>query len=83
MMTAWRDENHKLQFSPMCHAHKAGLRRRDIILDVDGEDWQNESGFVAYILQRTKPAQEITLTVLCDGEQHRIRYPVKAISRGH
>lgn len=60
-------------------AWKIGIRPGDIIVDVDGRGRLDQSGFLAYILQKTRPRQTITLRVLRNGSRKVFRYPLKAL----
>lgn len=60
-------------------AQRVGLRKGDIILDIDGRGRLDDSGFMAHILQRTKPRDSITLTVLRKGTRRKFAYRLNAL----
>ena len=60
-------------------AWNVGLRNGDIILDIDGQGRLDESQFMAYILQETKPRHNITLTVLRSGTRKKFTYRLNTL----
>jgi S1-C subfamily serine protease len=60
-------------------AWNVGLRDEDIIVDIDLQRKLDASGFMAYILQQTKPGDDITLTVLRDGTRKQFKYQLNSL----
>ncbi len=59
-------------------ARAAGLHRGDVILSVDGQLLPpSTSLFLAWIAQRTRPGQTITLEVLRHGKRRKVRLRLK------
>ena len=55
--------------SPDRAADKAGVKRDDIVLEVDGQPVHNAVVELRSLIGRTAPGVEIELLVLRDGEQ--------------
>ena len=72
--TRWHRANCNLS------ARRVGLRGGDVILSIDGQGRLDESRFMAYILQRTKPRDRITLTILRNGLRKKFTYPLKRLN---
>ena len=60
-------------------AWKVGVRGGDIILDIDGQGRLDESGFMAYVLQETKPGDIINLTILRNGVRKKFTYRLNTL----
>jgi hypothetical protein len=59
-------------------AKRAGLRADDILIGFDDLKGRlTESDVLAYTLQRKRPGDEVTVTVLRDGKRMTFRYPLQ------
>ncbi len=65
--------------SPDRAADKAGVKRDDIVLEVDGQPVHNAVGLRS-LIGRTAPGVEVELLVLRDGEQKRIEVELEALT---
>lgn len=65
--------------SPGRAADKAGVKREDIVLEVDGQPVHNAVDLRSRI-GRTAPGVEVVLLVLRDGEQKRIEVELEALT---
>jgi len=55
-------------------AEKAGLRRDDVIIEVDGlKTTMTEAQFLAYLIQKKKPGQKVDLTYLREGKANTVQ----------
>ena len=65
--------------SPGRAADKAGVKRDDIVLEVDGQPVYNAVDLRS-LIGRTAPGVEVELLVLRDGEQKRIKVELEALT---
>lgn len=65
--------------SPDRAADKAGVKRDDIVLEVDGQPVHNAVGLRS-LIGRTAPGVEVELLVLRDGEQKRIEVELESLT---
>ncbi len=66
---------------PDSPADKAGLKRRDIIVEMDGEaveDWQSFRNIVAML----EPGKKVTLNVFRDGKKKEIKVEIGSLEEG-
>lgn len=66
-------------------AGRAGVRRGDLLVQIDGEDLDKDAG--AVLFSSTAPGDTVTLLVRRDGQDHKIviapeDYPVRVVRRG-
>jgi S1-C subfamily serine protease len=55
-------------------AAKIGLRRGDVIVEVDGQKASlGESQFLVYLMQKKTPGQKVDLTYLRDGKRQAVQ----------
>jgi serine protease Do len=60
---------HVGQFAPHDVAHKAGVKRGDVLLGFDGRtDILRETDLIAYVLREKKPGDTVALDLLRDGK---------------
>jgi S1-C subfamily serine protease len=61
---------HVGEFGAHAVAKKAGVRKGDVIVSFDGREGRmSESDLLAYTVQQKRPGDEVTVTVLRDGER--------------
>lgn len=58
--------------APNTPASRAGLRRGDVITAINGQKLNNESSFMKILFQQ-KPGEKITLTIMRDGKQTKVK----------
>ncbi len=64
---------HVGQFSPHDIAHKAGVRKGDILVGFDGRtDILRETDLLTYALREKKPGDEVTLVLICNGGKQEV-----------
>jgi serine protease Do len=64
---------HVGEFGAHAVAQRAGFQRGDILVAYDGQDGRmTESELIAYAVQRKRPGDEVTLTVLRDGQRREV-----------
>jgi S1-C subfamily serine protease len=60
-------------------AQRIGLRRGDVIIEVDGmKAPMTESQFLAYLVQKKTPGQKVDLTYLREGKTQAVRLELPA-----
>jgi hypothetical protein len=65
------------EFGEHAVAKKAGFQKGDVIVAFDGMDQRlTESGLIAYTVQRKRPGDEVSATVLRGGERKTLTYLV-------
>lgn len=69
---------HVGQYGDHATAKRAGFRKGDIIVGIDGRDApMRETDFIAYTVQQKKPGDELRLSVLRDGKRKEMKFRLK------
>ena len=69
---------HLGEFVDHAVAKRAGLRRGDVIVACDGREGRtSESELLAYTVQRKRPGDDVSVTVLREGERKRFRFALQ------
>ncbi|MFO0880251.1 MAG: Trx7/PDZ domain-containing (seleno)protein [Gemmataceae bacterium] len=58
---------HVGQYAPHDVAHRAGIRKGDVVLDFDGVEAKRETDLIVYSLRKKKPGDRVGVTVLRQG----------------
>src|SRR3954451_11223633 len=56
-----------LDVVPNSPAEKSGLKKFDVILKVDGKEFEDREGFVE-IMEQTKPGQQVKFSIIREGK---------------
>jgi serine protease Do len=62
-------------------ADDAGIEREDVIIEFDGKSVRNTSGFTK-LVRETSPGEEVTLTLIRDGEEKTITVVLDKLPKG-
>jgi hypothetical protein len=69
---------HAGEFGAHAVAHNAGVRKGDVIVAFDGREGRmSESELLAYGVQKKRPGEEVTLTLLRGGERKLVRFALQ------
>ncbi len=69
---------HAGQYGPHGAAHRAGVRRGDVLISFGGrDDFRRETDLLVYALERYQPGEQVAVTVLRDGKKIKVKIPMQ------
>ncbi len=69
---------HVGQYGAHAAAKRAGFKKGDLVVSFDGQDDNmSTSQLLAYVVQHTKPGQQIPVVVVREGSRRTLRLPMQ------